>query len=58
MDNHNDPESMSALSKTYTVMKLLDQFPTLQREMMGVSKVALSYIIREDENDEIEAINQ
>ena len=48
VDNHNDPESMPPLSKTFTVMKMLDQFPTHLREMMGVSKVALSYIIRDN----------
>ena len=50
VDNHNDPESMLALSKALTVMKLLDQFSTHLREIIGVLKIALSYIIREDEN--------
>ena len=29
-------------------MKLLDQMPTHLREILGVSKVALSYVVRDD----------
>ena len=48
IDNHNDPESLPEISKSYTIMKFLDQFPTHLREMLGVSKVALSYVIRDN----------
>ena len=47
VENHNEPENLPEISKSYTVMKFLDQFPTHLREMLGVSKVALSYVIRE-----------
>lgn len=50
VDNHTEPESLDQISKSFTVMKFLDQFPTYLRELHGVSKVALSYIIRENEN--------
>ena len=48
VDNHNEPESLPEISKSYTIMKFLDQFPTYLREMLGVSKVALSYVVRDD----------
>ena len=48
VDNHNEPENLPEISKSYTVMKYLDQFPTHLREMLGVSKVTLSYVIREN----------
>ena len=48
VDNHNDPEDLPEITKSYTVMKFLDQFPTHLREMLGVSKAALSYVIRDD----------
>ena len=48
VDNHNEPENLPDISKSYTIMKFLDQFPTHLREMLGVSKVALSYVIRDE----------
>ena len=48
IDNHNEPENLPEITKSYTIMKFLDQFPTHLREMLGVSKVALSYVIREE----------
>ena len=43
VDNHNDPESFPEISKTFNIM-----IPTHIREMLGVSKVALSYFFRDD----------
>ena len=49
IENHTEPDSLPELSKTFTVQKFLDQFPTYLRELLGTSKVALSYIIREND---------
>ena len=46
--NHDKPDSMPAISKTFTVVKFLDQLPTYLRELHGVAKVSLSYLIREN----------
>ena len=35
-------------------MKFLDQFPTHLREMLGVSKVVLSLVLRDDPNPPIQ----
>ena len=37
---------METISKTFTVIKCLDQFPTYLRDLHGVSKVSLAYVIR------------
>ena len=47
VENHNEPESLPDISKTFTVMKFLDQLPTHLREMLGVANIPLAYIIRE-----------
>ena len=47
VDNHNDPESLPELSKTFTIMELLYQMPTHLREILCVSKVVLSYVVRD-----------
>ena len=47
IDNQSDPDSLPDLSKSFTVQKFLEQFPTHLREILGTSKVALSYVIRE-----------
>ena len=47
-DNRNDPESLPGPSNTFAIMKILDQVPNHLREMLGVSKVALSYFVRDD----------
>ena len=46
VNNHNDPESLLELSKISTIMNLLDQIPTHLREMLGLSKVGLYYVIQ------------
>ena len=49
VNNHTEPDSLPELSKTFTIQKFLDQLPTYLRELLGTSKVALSYIIREND---------
>ena len=50
VENHNDPESLPDISKSYSIMKYLDQLPTHLSDVLGVSKVAISYVIRNDPN--------
>ena len=50
VENHNNPESLPEISKSYSIMKYLDQLPTYLSDVLGVSKVALSYVIRTEEN--------
>ena len=47
IENHSDQESIPDLLKSFTVQKFLEQFPTYLREILGTSKVALPYVIRE-----------
>lgn len=47
IENDSDQESIPDLLKSFTVQKFLEQFPTYLREILGTSKVALSYVIRE-----------
>jgi len=46
--NHDDPDKFLDLSKTFTIMKMLDQFPTYLREKHGVQGIALLYVIRDE----------
>ena len=46
VDNHNDPDPLPEISKSYTVMKFLDQLPTYLQQVLGVKKVALAYLVR------------
>ena len=47
VDNHNEPDPLPDISKTYTtIMKFLDQLPTYLEQVLGVKKVALSYLVR------------
>ena len=48
VENHNDPESLPEISKSYSIMKYLDQLPTYLSDVLGVSKVALTYVIRDE----------
>jgi len=54
VENHNDPEPLPKISKSYTVMKYLDQLPNYLSDMLGVTKVPLAYLIRESELTPIE----
>lgn len=47
VENHNGPESLPEIGKSFTVMKFLDQLPTYLRDVNGVAGVALSYVIRD-----------
>ena len=48
IDSHTDPDTIDDVTKTFTVMKFLDQFPTYLRDLHGVSNVSLSYVIRKE----------
>ena len=48
VENHEEPEQLAPISKSFTVIKFLDQLPTYIRELHGVAKVSLAYLIRED----------
>jgi len=43
--NHDNLDKFPELSKTFTIMKMLDQFLTYLREKNGVQGIALSYVI-------------
>ena len=49
VDNHNEPDPLPEISKTYTIMKFLDQLPTYLQQVLGVKKVALAYLVRKTE---------
>lgn len=46
--DHKEPDSIKSISKSFTIMKALDQLPGYLREVIGVQGVALSYVIREN----------
>ena len=48
MDEHKDPEKLPQVSKTFGIVKAMDLVPGHLRERLGVQKVALSYVIREN----------
>ena len=41
--NHRKPEALGELSKTFTVGKFLDQFPTYLREVLGRMEELIRY---------------
>ena len=45
--NHKEPDDLAPISKSFTVVKFLDQLPTYIRALHGVSKVSLAYLIRD-----------
>ena len=47
VENHTNPELLPEISKSYSIMKYLDQLPTYLSDVLGVSKVALSYVIQD-----------
>ena len=47
IENHNNPDSLSEVSKLFGIMKAINMFPTFLREKLGFNNVALSYVIRE-----------
>ena len=48
VDNHNEPEALPDIGKSYSTMKYLDQLPTYLSEVIGVNKVPLAYVIRDE----------
>ena len=50
IEAHQDPEKLPPISRTFGIMKALDQITSHLRERLGVTNVALSYIIRTDPN--------
>ena len=48
IENHEDPENLPEISKNFGIMKALDSIPVHLRERIGVRKIALSYVIREN----------
>ena len=46
--NHKEPEDLAPISKSFTVVKFLDQLPTYIKELHGVDKVSLAYLIRDN----------
>lgn len=47
VSNHQDPDDLPEIGRSYGIMKFLDQFPVYLREVLGVNKVPLVYIIRD-----------
>lgn len=48
VSNHEAPEGLPSLSRQFGIMKFLDQFPNHLRDILGVNKVALSYVLRDE----------
>ena len=46
VSEHEDPEKLPVVSKSFGIMKAIDLLPSHLREGLGVRKVALSYVIR------------
>ena len=46
IEEHDDPEKLPVVSKTMGIVKAMDMVPSHLRERLGITKVALSYIIR------------
>ena len=53
VENHNEPEPLPDINKTFTIIRYLDQLPTHLREMLGVAHAPLAYVIR----DTVEALD-
>ena len=47
VENHKEAEELPPISKSFNVVKFLDQLPTYIKELHGVSQVSLAYLIRE-----------
>jgi hypothetical protein len=48
VENHDDPDSMPPISKTFGIMKMLEHFPTYLESKLGASGVSLAYVIRDN----------
>ena len=47
VSQHEDPEKLPVVSRTFVIMKAMDLVPSYLRERLGVRKVSLSYVIRD-----------
>ena len=47
IDEHEDPDTLPQISKTFGIMRAMDLVPSHLRECLGVNKVPLSYVIRD-----------
>ena len=47
IENHNNPDSLPEVIKSFRIMKSIDMFPTFLCDKLGVNNVALSYVIQE-----------
>ena len=45
IENHNNPDSLPELSKTFGIMKSIDVLHSFLCDKLGVNNVALSYVI-------------
>mmetsp|Transcript_22857 Transcript_22857/g.32224 ORF Transcript_22857/g.32224 Transcript_22857/m.32224 type:complete len:131 (+) Transcript_22857:247-639(+) len=45
IEEHDKPENLPSVSKTFGVMKAIDAIPVYLREWLGTKKIPLSYII-------------
>ena len=48
IENHDEPEKLPVVSKAFNIMKAMDLVPNHLRDRLGVDKVSLAYVIRED----------
>ena len=48
IDDHEDPEKLPEVSRAFGIVKAMDLVPGHLRERLGVRKVSLSYVIREN----------
>ena len=47
VNNHLESDDLAPITKSFTVVKFLDQLPSYLRKLHGVSHVSLAYVIRE-----------
>ena len=48
LEEHEDPERLPEVSKSFGIVKAMDLLPGHLRERLGVRKIPLSYVIREN----------
>ena len=50
MEDHEDPEKLQVVSKSFGIIRAMDIVPSHLRDRLGVRKIPLSYVIRERPN--------
>ena len=50
VEGHEDPEKLLVVSKSFGIVKAMDLIPNHLRDRLGVKKVCLSYVIRDEED--------